>query len=642
MFLKSHVLTTSISTLLLCLSVTCTAVSANQDSDKDGIPDSQDQCPQDTAADIAKGVYLSGANIGCPLDSDHDGVINVHDQCANTPRNTSVDAQGCALKNEVEMEDSDIAADALPQATKPTSSISGATRGDAALNQERLAPPAPSPVRRSAPSAAFNGAMSKGFASPMPPPLLERENYQSFDDNPVQAVQENPVSTFSIDVDTGAYSNVRRLLNAGRLPRKDAVRVEEMINYFDYAYPRPDNLDPPFSVYTQIAPTPWNAKTHLLHIGIQGYALDTAKLPPANLVFLLDVSGSMNAPSKLPLLKASLKLLIKQLSAQDKVSIVVYAGAAGLVLEPTAGDQTATIEAALERLSAGGSTNGGQGIQLAYSMARQAFIKDGINRVLLATDGDFNVGTVNFEALKEQVEQQRKSGIALTTLGFGTGNYNDHLMEQLADVGNGNYAYIDTLNEARKVLVEARAATLLTLAKDVKIQLEFNPVNVAEYRLIGYENRQLKREDFANDKVDAGEIGAGHTVTALYEIALVGSGGERLEALRYESKPETLRPHTNELAFLRLRYKQPDSDSSKLLEYPLLREAIIDTDDTDTRYRFAAAVAAFGQLLRGGEYLQDFSFDEVLQLARSARGEDAFGYRGEFLGLVSLAQGLMP
>ncbi len=624
--------------LLLFLSLTAGAMSpAKPDSDQDGIVDALDQCPHNTAAEIAQGVYLSGTKIGCPLDSDNDGVINVYDQCTNTAANTAVNEQGCAPKSAAERTN---AADnaVVPQREQEEqtqASSSGRTRGDATLD---LQPSIPASAPVHAPKSMIRGVIGYSVA-PSPPPI-ERENYQAFDDNPLKAVPETPVSTFSIDVDTGAYSNVRRLLNAGQLPRKDAVRVEEMLNYFDYAYPHPETLDPPFRVFTQIAPTPWNAKTHLLHIGIQGYTLDTAKLPPANLVFLIDVSGSMNAPNKLPLLKASLKLLSKQLAAQDKVSIVVYAGAAGLVLEPTAGDQTAPIEAALDRLSAGGSTNGGHGIQLAYSTARQAFIQDGINRVLLATDGDFNVGTVNFAALKELVEQQRQSGIALTTLGFGSGNYNDHLMEQLADAGNGNYAYIDTLNEARKVLVEARAATLLTLAKDVKIQLEFNPVNVAEYRLIGYENRQLKREDFANDKVDAGEIGAGHTVTALYEIALLGSGGERLPALRYEARTDELRPHTNELAFLRLRYKQPDSDTSKRLEYPILRETIIDTDNTDARYRFAAAVAAFGQLLRGGQYMQDFGFEEVLQLARSARGEDAFGYRGEFLGLVSLAQSL--
>jgi Ca-activated chloride channel family protein len=473
----------------------------------------------------------------------------------------------------------------------------------------------------------------------LPPsePLLNRENYAHFDDNPLKRASEHPVSTFSIDVDTGAYANVRRMLNNGQLPPHDAVRVEEMINYFSYDYPQPDNLDPPFKVTTEIAPTPWNQKTHLLHIGIKGYNIPKDKLPPANLVFLVDISGSMHSPNKLELLKSSLKLLTQQLTTKDKVSLVVYAGASGLVLEPTQGNQSDQIIAALDRLSAGGSTNGGAGIELAYAVAEQAFIKDGINRVLLATDGDFNVGTINFEALKNFIEEKRKSGISLTTLGFGTGNYNDHLMELLADAGNGNYAYIDNLNEAQKVLVDEMSGTINTIAKDVKIQIEFNPAMVAEYRLIGYENRILKREDFSNDKVDAGEIGAGHTVTALYEIALVGSGSERIENLRYG---ETVLAEQvgNELAFLRLRYKAPDAETSNLLEWPIMRQEIIETvDNTSERFRFSAAVAAFGQQLRGGKYLEQFSFDEILSLAR---GDDRFGYRAEFVNLVSLAQSL--
>jgi len=475
-------------------------------------------------------------------------------------------------------------------------------------------------------------------SEPTPSEPIDRENYAHFEDNPVKRVSEHPVSTFSIDVDTGAYSNVRRILNSGRLPQHDAVRIEEMINYFTYDYPLPDTLDPPFKVTTEIAPTPWNQKTHLLHIGIKGYNIPKEKLPPANLVFLVDVSGSMESPDKLELLKSSLKLLSRQLTAKDKVSLIVYAGASGLVLEPTPGNQSGKIIAALSRLSAGGSTNGGAGIQLAYAVAEQAFIKDGINRVLLATDGDFNVGTVNFEALKNLIQEKRKSGISLTTLGFGTGNYNDHLMEQLADTGNGNYAYIDNLNEAQKVLVDEISSTLNTIAKDVKIQIEFNPATVAEYRLIGYENRLLKREDFSNDKVDAGEIGAGHTVTALYEIALVGSGGERIENLRYGDNKTDGAHDGNELAFLRLRYKAPNGNTSKLIESPI---NITDTvDNTSQSFRFSAAVAAFGQQLRGGKYLEQFSYKDILNLARSARDSDPFGYRAEFIKLVNLAQQL--
>lgn len=425
----------------------------------------------------------------------------------------------------------------------------------------------------------------------------DREQYAQFEENAVKRAAEQPVSTFSIDVDTGAYANVRRFLNAGRLPPRDAVRVEELINYFDYDYPLPEGRQPPFRVSTELAPTPWNAKTLLLAVGIKGYELPKTSLPPANLVFLIDVSGSMDSPDKLGLLKSALKLLTRQLRPADKVAIAVYAGAAGLVLEPTPGNQQAKIEAALDRLSAGGSTNGGAGIQLAYNLAREGAVQGGINRVIIATDGDFNVGVVSFEALKNQVETERKSGIALTTLGFGTGNYNDRLMEQLADAGNGNYAYIDTLQEANKVLVEQLGATLLTIAKDVKIQIEFNPATVDEYRLIGYENRVLRREDFNNDAVDAGDIGAGHRVTALFEIALKGSGGALTEPLRYAQPDAAPAAQGDELGFLRLRYKQPDGDASQLIEWPLTRAQVLpDWHAASERFRFAAAVAGFGQL----------------------------------------------
>ncbi len=509
------------------------------------------------------------------------------------------------------------------------------------------------PMLRRQPSGLAGGAMVGNLQSAPAPGMppgeptdrenVDRENYDHFKDNPTKRVSEHPVSTFSIDVDTGAYANVRRILNNGRLPQHDAVRIEEMVNYFNYDYPPPQRQDPPFKVTTEIAPTPWNKNTFLLHIGIKGYDIPKAKLPPANLVFLVDVSGSMDSPNKLGLLKSALKLLSKQLTNKDKVSLVVYAGKSGVVLEPTPGNQSGKISAALDRLSAGGSTHGSAGIQLAYATAQQAFIKGGINRVLLATDGDFNVGTVNFEALKNLIEQKRESGISLTTLGFGTGNYNDHLMEQLADAGNGNYAYIDTLNEAQKVLVDEMSSTLQTIAKDVKIQIEFNPAAVVEYRLIGYENRLLRREDFSNDKIDAGEIGAGHTVTALYEIALVGSGGQRIDNLRYRENPaapsETA--DSQELAFLRLRYKAPDSDTSQLREWPMMHQDIINTvDNTSSRFRFAAAVAAFGQQLRGGTYLEQFSYDDILSLARDARGEDPYGYRAEFMKLVNLAKSL--
>lgn len=520
------------------------------------------------------------------------------------------------------------------------------------------APPLPAEPVRSWAQPLPEGKLATGSAAPAglaghsqeldalraPSQPTDRENYAQIEENPVKRAAEQPVSTFSIDVDTGSYANVRRFLNSGRLPPRDAVRVEELINYFDYDYPLPDGRQPPFRVSTELAPTPWNPKTLLMAVGIKGYELPKTKLPPANLVFLIDVSGSMEAPDKLDLLKPALKLLVRQLRPEDKVAIAVYAGAAGMVLEPTAGGQKSKIEAALDRLSAGGSTNGGAGIQLAYNLAREGFVKDGVNRVIVATDGDFNVGTVNFEALKNLVETQRKSGIALTTLGFGTGNYNDRLMEQLADAGNGNYAYIDTLQEANKVLVEQMSATLLTIAKDVKIQIEFNPARVEEYRLIGYENRVLRREDFNNDAVDAGDIGAGHTVTALYEIALKGSGGNLTEPLRYGQAAVTdSAARGDEIAFLRLRYKQPNSDVSQLQEWPIRRDQIVkDWKETSERFRFAAAVAGFGQLLRGGRYTTAFGYDDVLALARGARGDDPFGYRGEFLTLVSLARSLDP
>ncbi len=441
-------------------------------------------------------------------------------------------------------------ADAPPQRQAETSSTTAPAAvippTDAAKSRSEVAPPpslpASPPAEGRADVARLSNAVAAGGrvaqsqeldALRAPSEPTDREQYAHQDDNPVKRAAEQPVSTFSIDVDTGSYANVRRFLNEGRLPPRDAVRVEEMLNYFDYDYPLPDSRQPPFRVSTELAPTPWNPKTRLLAIGVKGYDVPKTQLPPANLVFLIDVSGSMEAPDKIGLLKPALKLLVRQLRPEDKVAIAVYAGAAGMVLEPTPGSQKAKIEAALDRLSAGGSTNGGAGIQLAYNLARDGFVKDGVNRVILATDGDFNVGTVNFEALKNLVETQRKSGVALTTLGFGTGNYNDRLMEQLADAGNGNYAYIDTLQEANKTLVEQMSATLLTIAKDVKIQIEFNPALVEEYRLIGYENRVLRREDFSNDAVDAGDIGAGHTVTALYEIALKGSGGGLTEPLRY-------------------------------------------------------------------------------------------------------------
>lgn len=464
------------------------------------------------------------------------------------------------------------------------------------------------------------------------------ENYEHLAENPVHLAAETPVSTFSIDVDTGAYSNVRRFLNAGQLPPQDAVRVEEMINYFDYQYAAPDDRKTPFRVSTELAPAPWNTDAWLLRIGIKGFDIKAEERPPANLVFLIDVSGSMQTPVKLPLLKNAFRMLTEQLTARDRVSIVVYAGSSGVVLEPTPGDQKGKIREAINALEAGGSTNGAEGIQRAYQLAHDTFIKDGINRVVLATDGDFNVGVVSFESLIDMAERERTSGVALTALGFGTENINDKLLERLADAGNGNYAYVDNLSEARKVLVTELSSTLFTIAKDVKIQVEFNPAEVREYRLIGYENRMLAREDFNNDKVDAGEIGAGHRVTALYEIVPVGAKG-RVDPLKYGQQPAaTAQARSGEIANVRLRYKLPEGETSQLIERPIRKSELASKDKLSDDLRFAASVAAFGQILRGGKYVGDFNYGDVASLAQGAMEHDPEGYRHEFVQLVKLAE----
>jgi len=491
------------------------------------------------------------------------------------------------------------------------------------------------------PSAPAPGSTADLAYLRAPAEPLDRERYTHFDDNPVHLTREEPVSTFSIDVDTASYSNVRRQLAQGSLPRQDAVRVEELVNYFAYDYPVPDSAEVPFSLYTELGPSPWHAERKLLHIGIKGFEPPRESLPPANLVFLVDVSGSMQSPDKIGLLKSSLKLLARQLDGDDRIAIAVYAGAAGTVLEPTSGAERAKITSAIEQLTAGGSTNGAAGIRLAYALAEQGFRPGGINRVILATDGDFNVGTTSLEALEDLVEDKRRSGVALTVLGFGTGNYNDALMQELAQRGNGNAAYIDTLNEARKVLVDELSATLNTIAKDVKIQIEFNPARVSEYRLIGYETRHLEREDFNNDAVDAGDIGAGHTVTALYELTLTGSGGALIDPLRYGERPVATADRGGELGFLKLRYKAPEGTKSRLITRAIRAEDMLrNLSDTSANYRFSAAVAAFGQLLRGGEYLDGFGYTEVIALASGARGSDPSGYRGEFLGLLRTAEAL--
>ena len=501
------------------------------------------------------------------------------------------------------------------------------------------------PVGRISHANVADSMAALSWSPTLPPPGMQQvdtENYQHYQSNGVVVVGEHPVSTFSIDVDTAAYSNIRRMLvQEGRLPPHDAVRVEEMINYFDYGYTNPQSGSAPFAISTEVAPSPWSDNRKLLRIGLKGFLPVAEKRPAANLVFLVDVSGSMRTANKLGLVKQSLRLLLKQMTARDSLSLVVYAGAAGTVLEATPGDQKAKIMAAIDALQAGGSTHGSAGIELAYALAQQNMIEGGINRVLIASDGDMNVGTVDINALKNLVAEKRKTGISLTTLGFGAGNYNDALMEQIANVGNGNAAYIDSLREAQKVLVNEMQATLLTIASDVKIQIEFNPAVVSEYRLIGYENRMLQREDFANDKVDAGDIGAGHTVTALYEISLLGDGGEQVSALRYQDNANASTHSKDEIALIKLRYKKPGEQQSIELTRVVHTADISDAlDNSSEDLRFAASVAGFAQLLRGGQFTANWSYGDALILARSARGEDPHGYRGEFISLIELTQSL--
>ncbi len=493
---------------------------------------------------------------------------------------------------------------------------------------------------------AAQGAGNLADQYTVAPPEESGDKFAAFESNPVKSVAAEPVSTFSIDVDTASYAFVRRSLSQGHLPNPDAVRVEEMVNYFDYNYPGPESAEAPFKPSVAIYPTPWNKETKLLHIGLKGHDILAAQKPKSNLVFLLDVSGSMQSRDKLPLLKSAFRLLVNQLGENDSVSIVTYAGNAGTVLEPTKGSEKHKILAALDGLRSGGSTAGAQGIRQAYALAQQAFIKDGVNRVILATDGDFNVGITSIDKLKAYIAERRKSGIFLSVLGFGRGNYNDALMQTLAQNGNGNAAYIDTLNEARKVLVEEASSTLFPIAKDVKIQIEFNPARVSEYRLIGYETRALRREDFNNDKIDAGDIGSGHTVTAIYEMVPAGSSAKLIDDLRYQ-KPETpaadVKPAgpSDEFAFLKLRYKLPKEDVSKLITVPVTTAVEKpDAGALSTDMRFAAGVAAFGQKIRGSAYLGTYSYDDILNLTSGARGPDTFGYRAEFLNLVRLAKSL--
>jgi Ca-activated chloride channel family protein len=467
----------------------------------------------------------------------------------------------------------------------------------------------------------------------------QRERYQSNAISPVRRVAEAPVSTFAVDVDTAAYSNVRRFLTQGQTPPKDAVRTEELINYFRYDYPLPANRAEPFSVTTDVAQTPWNPDTRLLRIGLRGYDLAYRQRPPANLVFLVDVSGSMDEPNKLPLVKSALSMLADNIGPRDCVSIVVYAGASGIVLD--AADSASEIKAALDGLGAGGSTAGGEGIALAYATARAHKREGGINRVILATDGDFNVGITDQKQLEELIEQNRDDGITLTTLGFGEGNLNDAMMEAIADKGNGNYAYIDSASEARKVLDEELSSTLFTIAKDVKVQVEFNPNEVSEYRLIGYENRALREEDFANDRVDAGDIGAGHQVTAIYEIVPAGSKGWT-GPRRYaagDRRAEAVPAGGGEFAFVKLRYKLPGGDTSRLIQRPVMAASLANAPLPSGDMAFAVAVAGFAQKLRGDTLLGQWGYADIRRLAGTQWGFSSQSYwRQEFLRLVDLAQ----
>jgi Ca-activated chloride channel homolog len=469
----------------------------------------------------------------------------------------------------------------------------------------------------------------------------DTERYEHTLPNPIHLVSQDPISTFSIDVDTTAYSNVRRFLNERRLPPQDAVRIEELINYFDYDYPLPPTREEPFSTNVSVVPSPWAEGRQLVHIGLQGYDIERANRPPLNLVFLIDVSGSMETPDKLALAVRGFSMLVEQLTARDRVSIVVYAGAAGAVLEPTRGDDHGRILDALNRLKAGGSTAGGEGLELAYALAEQNFSREAVNRVILATDGDFNVGITDTEQLQDFVERKRDTGIYLSVLGFGAGNYNDALMQRLAQNGNGVAAYIDTIAEAQRVLSEEANGALFPIANDVKIQVEFNPARVAEYRLIGYETRMLQREDFNNDRIDAGEIGAGHSVTAVYEITPVG-GPTFSDPLRYQPAAASANADSNELAFVRIRYKLPGQNTSRLIERPITdRDAVSSIAQAPEAARWATAVAGYGQLLRGDAYVgRDYEWRDVIALARNSRGEDPHGWRAEFVQLAQQASRL--
>lgn len=552
------------------------------------------------------------------------------------------------MRPEMEMAEADMAIAPAPDASRVQ-----ALNKDMAVGQAANRLVAPKEKKAMVDRAS---EMMAGSIMPISPPVDDlnqgyyqdegRDKFESFNVNPFKQVSAEPVSTFSVDVDTASYSFMRRQLNSGRIPSASSIRTEELINYFDYNYPLPEDASQPFKPTVTLVDSPWAEGKKLMHVGIKGFDIDGPQ-PKSNLVFLLDISGSMNSPDKLPLLKNSLKMLLNTLNEDDTVSIVTYAGHTGVALEPTPVSQKSTILNAMDNLRAGGGTAGAAGIELAYKMAEENFNDEAVNRVILATDGDFNVGISDPKKLEEYVEKKRNTGIFLSVLGFGQGNYNDHIMQSLAQNGNGVAAYIDNLNEARKVLVEEATSSLFPIAKDVKIQVEFNPKAVAEYRLVGYETRHLNREDFNNDKVDAGDIGAGHSVTAIYEITPVGSSAVSVDPLRYgdaevgEKKYNMDNIHNaadfeGEIAFLKMRYKLPKESVSKLITTPITT----DLDGTaGTEQTFATAVAGFAQILQGGQHLSvDFTYDDVIALAKKGKGEDTFGYRAEFINLVRLAK----
>ena len=513
---------------------------------------------------------------------------------------------------------------------------SGMQKNSAAKKDLALDGAAEKPIPAEAPAAVAYSPAAVYDVQETAPHVTNTERYQKQPDQPVKAVAQEPVSTFSIDVDTGSYANVRRFLNDGGLPPEDAVRIEEIVNYFPYNYPLPTGTHP-FAIHTQTVDSPWQPEAKLIKIGIQAQDLAKKELPPANLVFLVDVSGSMDEPDKLPLVKKTLRILTEQLRPQDKVTLITYADGEALVLPPTSGDNKDEILRAINKLQAGGSTAGESALKMAYEQAQKAYVKNGINRILLATDGDFNVGVSDTETLKSLVAEKRKSGISLTTLGFGTGNYNEDMMEQIADAGDGNYSYIDNEKEAKKVLQHQLTSTLATVAQDVKIQVEFNPATVKEYRLVGYTNRTLRNEDFNNDKVDAGDIGSGHSVTAIYEIIPQGKQGWLNES-RYQKAPAAS-GGKNEYAFVKVRYKLPGQSTSKLIEQAVPAVSIpLAQADEDTR--LALAAASYAQALRGGEYNGKLDWNAIEQMAKQAKGKDPFGLQEEFVELVKIAKSL--